>query len=182
MLRKKIATLILVATITNLASAPLSTLAETLTTDNVQQEENIQQENKTKVSRFDVYYSKYKDAYDQVFKMDNKNIKSITSLGGNLRNTVSTDNIIDGKLDTYWETGKHTSDDFKNELIFTLNEETTLNRIAYRSAWNTVGFAEDFEILASETEDGNDFKLVAEATATKTADVVEIKFNPTKFK
>ena len=64
MLRKKIATLILVATITNLASAPLSTLAETLTTDNVQQEENIQQENKTKVSRFDVYYSKYKDAYD----------------------------------------------------------------------------------------------------------------------
>ncbi len=137
---------------------------------------------KATVSRFDTYYSEYKDAYDEAFKMDNSNIESVESIGGSLRGTVSTENMLDGKLDTYWETGKHTSASFNNELIFTLNEETVLNRIAYRSAWNTVGFAEDFEIWASSTTKGDTFKLVADATASKTADVAEIKFNPTKFK
>ena len=176
--KKKIAAIIVAALTINITVPNINAFAAV---NNVEYSEVVQS-NEAKISRFDIYYSEYKDAYDKAFKMDNSNIKSITSSGGILRDNVSTANITDGNLDTYWETGKHTSNDFKNELIFTLQEETTLNRIAYRSAWNTVGFAEDFEILASETEDGDDFKLVAEATATKTADVVEIKFNPTKFK
>ena len=176
--KRKIAAIIVAALTINTAVPNIKAFAAV---NNVKYSEVIQS-NEAKVSRFETYYSKYKDAYDKVFKMDNSNIKNITSSGGILRDNVSTANITDGNLDTYWETGKHTSNDFENELTFTLQEETTLNRIAYRSAWNTVGFAEDFEILSSETEVGDDFKLVAEAKATKTADVVEIKFNPTKFK
>jgi hypothetical protein len=176
--KRKIAAIIVAALTVNFTAPNINAFAAV---NNVEYSEVVQS-NEAKVSRFDIYYSEYKDAYDRVFKMDNSNIESITSTGGDLRANVSTNNIIDGSLDTYWETGKHTSNSFKNELIFTLNEATVLERIVYRSAWNTVGFAENFEILASETEDGDDFKLVAEATATKTADVVEIKFNPTKFK
>ena len=169
---------------TNLASTPLSVFAETLTKDVVQASDELSEEITTeaKVSKFDTYYSKYKEAYDKAFKMDNSNVKSITSKGGNLRANVGTQNIMDGSLDTYWETGKHTTDSFENELIFTLEEETVLNRIVYRSAWNTVGFAEIFEIWGSSTEEGNDFKLVSNGTTIKTADVIEIKFNPTSFK
>ena len=183
MLRKKLSSIIVVALITNLASTPLSVFAETTNVNKIiEDSQEIQETNKAEVSKFTPYYSQYKDAYDKEFKMDNSNIESITSTGGSLRENVGTGNIIDGSLDTYWETGRHTSNSFTNELIFTLREETVLNRIAYRSAWNTVGFAEDFEIWASDTEEGNDFNLVASATASKTADVIEIKFNPTNFK
>ena len=183
MLRKKLSSIIVVALITNLASTPLNVFAETTNINKIiEDSQETQETNKAEVSKFTPYYSQYKDAYDKEFKMDNSNIESITSTGGILRENVGTENIIDGSLDTYWETKKHTSDSFTNELIFTLNEETVLNRIAYRSAWNTVGFAEDFEIWASDTEEGNDFNLVASATASKTADVIEIKFNPTSFK
>ena len=183
MLRKKLSSIIVVALITNLASTPLNVFAETTNINKIiEDSQETQETNKAEVSKFTPYYSQYKDAYDKEFKMDNSNIESITSTGGILRENVGTENIIDGSLDTYWETKKHTSDSFANELIFTLKEETVLNRIAYRSAWNTVGFAEDFEIWASDTAEGNDFNLVASATASKTADVIEIKFNPTSFK
>ena len=114
-------------------------------------EEDKIEASEASVSKFDEYYSNEREAYDNEFKMDNSNIKSITSAGGNLRDSVGTSKIIDGDLNTYWETGKHTSSTFNNELIFTLEEATVLNRIAYRSAWNTVGFAEDFEVWASNT-------------------------------
>ena len=184
MLKRRLAAVILVAIMTNLASTPLSVFAETLTTNVVQASTELSEEITTeaKVSKFDIYYSKYNEVYDKAFKMDNANVKSITSEGGSLRANVGTQNIMDGSLDSYWETGKHTSDVFDNELIFTLEEETVLNRIAYRSAWNTVGFAEVFEIWGSSTEEGNDFKLISNGATIKTADVIEIKFNPTSFK
>ena len=134
------------------------------------------------VSKFDTYYSDYRQAYDEVFKMSNTNIDNVYANGGYLNYYSTISNMTDGNLDTYWETGKGTTDSFKNELIFTLKENTVLNRIAYRSAWNTVGFAENFEIWASNTTKGDTFQLVTSATASKTADLVEIKFNPTSFK
>ena len=186
MLKRKLSLLILGVVITNLLSTPLSVFAETVRTNNIVQEsqENLESNSiEAKVSRFDEYYSNNRQAYDDAFKMNNSNIENITSTGGKrATGSVGTENIIDGSLDTYWETGKHTSDSFKNELIFTLKESTVLNRIAYRSAWNTVGFAENFEIWASNTTEGEDFQLVSSGKATKTADVVEIKFSPTSFK
>ena len=183
MLRKKLSSIIVVALITNLASTPLNAFAETTNTNKIIEESEEKVEvNKTEISKFTPYYSQYREEYDKVFKIDNSNIEIITSTGGILRENVGTENIIDGNLDTYWETGRHTSDSFKNELIFTLKEATVLNRIAYRSATNKVGFAEDFEIWASDTEEGDNFNLVSSATTSKTADVIEIKFNPTNFK
>ncbi|HAT4250317.1 TPA: discoidin domain-containing protein, partial [Clostridium perfringens] len=181
--KKKISAILVASLTINTIVPNLSVLAKNTNINKIIQDSQKTQEiNKVEVSKFETYYSKYKEAYDKEFKMDNSNIESITSTGGNLRANVGTANIIDGNLDTYWETGKHTSDSFKNELIFTLKEETVLNRIAYRSAWNTVGFAEDFEIWASDTAEGDDFNLIASATTSKTADVIEIKFNPTNFK
>ena len=149
--------------------------------ENNTKDPNVGPLSEAQISRFDIYYSDYRDAYDKSFRMDNENITNIESTGGILRNNpaVSTEKMLDGKLDTYWETGTHTSDSFKNELIFTLEEETVLNRIAYRSAGNKVGFAEEFEIWASTTDEGETFELVVDAKADKTADVIEIKFNPT---
>lgn len=184
MIRRKLLAFIIVAVMTNLAATPISVFAE-MRNNSVVLASNEKQEiiaTEAKISKFNPYYSQYKEAYDIAFKMDNSNIKNITSTGGNRASSVGTENIIDGKLDSYWETRKHTSDSFKNELIFTFEKETVLNRIAYRSAWNTVGFAENFEVWASNTEEGDDFKLVSNGTASKTADVIEIKFNPTNFK
>ena len=80
MLRKKIATLILVATITNLASAPLSTLAETLTTDNVSQEE-VNESKEAKVTKVNLSNSQYTDKYNEMFKVSNDQI-TISNNGG----------------------------------------------------------------------------------------------------
>lgn len=135
-----------------------------------------------KVSKFDTYYTDYIEAYDEKYRMSNSNIENITTNGGNLRDSVGTQNILDNNIETYWEMGKQTTNEFKNEVVFTLKDIATLNRIAYRSAGNTGGFAEDFEIWASTTTKGDTFQLVTSAQTSKTSDVVEIKFNPTNFK
>ena len=111
--KKKIAAIIVAALTINITVPNINAFAAV---NNVEYSEVVQS-NKATVSKFDIYYSEYKDAYDKEFKLDNSNIKSITSSGGNLRDNVSTANITDGNLDTYWETGKHTSNDFKNELF-----------------------------------------------------------------
>ena len=186
MLRDKIAAMILAGIMVNSVVAPSVVLAKDVNQDTVAQEEvdskEATKENRATISKFAPYYSEYREAYDKAFRMDNSNIKTVKSVGGRLREGVDVDKITDGDLNTYWETGKHTSDSFKNELIFTLNDPTVLNRVVYRSAGNKVGFAEDFEIWGSETEDGEDFKLVTEGQTAKTSDFVEIKFKPTNFK
>lgn len=70
MLRRKLSTLILVATITNFASTPLNVFAETLTSNNVIQEsQEIESEetSEAKISKFDIYYSDKRQAYSYRF-------------------------------------------------------------------------------------------------------------------
>ena len=68
-------------------------------------------------------------------------------------------------------------------LIFELEEAEVLDRIGFLArSVNQKGFPEEFEIYASETSDGETFKLVASGTAVKTSDFVEFKFEPTSFK
>ncbi|UEL47268.1 NPCBM/NEW2 domain-containing protein [Terrisporobacter hibernicus] len=136
---------------------------------------------KAQVSKFDVFYTDYKEAYDNTFKMDNSNISSISTNGGNYGSYVK-DRMIDGDLKTFWETGKQNSDSFDNEIVFTLKEAKVLDRMSYRSAENTIGFADEFEIYASQTTKGDTFKLVSNGTARRTSDMLEFKFEPTKFK
>ncbi|WP_195987623.1 discoidin domain-containing protein [Clostridium sp. D53t1_180928_C8] len=136
---------------------------------------------KADISRFDIFYGNSLDNYNSKFKMDNANISNIYTNGGNF-GRYAADRMLDGDINTFWETGKHNSDSFKNEIIFTLKEATILDRMVYRSAGNIVGFAEDFEIWASTTTKGDTFQLVTTGQVNRTSDMMEFKFNPTKFK
>ena len=85
MLKRKLSTLILAATITNLVATPANVFAETLTQNNVIQADEVVEENQSKeatVSKFSLYGSKLLESYNEVFKMDNSNIDSITNNGG----------------------------------------------------------------------------------------------------
>ena len=82
MLKRKLSTLILAATITNLVATPANVFAETLTQNNVIQADEVVEENQSKeatVSKFSLYGSKLLESYNEVFKMDNSNIDSILS-------------------------------------------------------------------------------------------------------
>ena len=84
--------------------------------------------------------------------------------------------------DTHWETRTNNTEDFTNEVIFTLDKPEVLNRIAFLARDNRKGFPEKFEIYASETTKGDTFQLVATGSAQSTNDFLEFKFQPTKFK
>ncbi|RDY27320.1 DUF5011 domain-containing protein [Romboutsia weinsteinii] len=134
-----------------------------------------------RIRKFDVFYTKNKENYENMFKMSNENIQNISTNGGN-RGSYVKERMIDNNLDTFWETGRANSNEFKNEVVFKFKESIVLDRVIYRSHANTVGFADDFEIYASKTSEGDTFQLVTTGTPNRTSDLLEFKFNPTEFK
>ena len=134
MLKRKLSTLILAATITNLVATPANVFAETLANSgNVIQANNEKEEtNNTKatVTKFSLYGNKLLESYNKAFKMDNTNIESISN-NGDVYQSSTLDKAIDGNFQTHWETGKENTSKFTNEVIFNLKESTTLNRIVY---------------------------------------------------
>ena len=119
--------------------------------------------------------------YLEEFRMPYENIKRVTNNGGAyMGQNIS--NIVDGKLNTYWETNTHNTDSWKNEITVEFEEPVTLDRIAYGARQtDRRGFIESFEIYGSTTTKGNTFELVSTAKANTTAGLVEAKFEPTKF-
>ena len=186
MLKRKLSTLILAATITNLLSTPVNVFAETLKQNDTIQVDGAVEETESKeatVTKFSLYGSDLLERYNEVFKMDNSNIESITNNGGKYGSSTI-DKAIDENFKTHWETGSPNSSSFTNEVIINLKEATTLNRIVYaaRPDAGGKGFAEEFEIYASN-DDSDDFQLVATGEyKDSTRDVVEIKFDATEFK
>ena len=186
MLKRKLSTLILAATITNLLSTPVNVFAETLKQNDTIQVDGAVEETESKeatVTKFSLYGSDLLERYNEVFKMDNSNIESITNNGGKYGSSTI-DRAIDENFKTHWETGSPNSSSFTNEVIINLKEATTLNRIVYaaRPDAGGKGFAEEFEIYASN-DDSDDFQLVATGEyKDSTRDVVEIKFDATEFK
>lgn len=134
---------------------------------------------KSKTRQFK-YYSN--EDYSKLFKMDNSNIKSIKNNAGNYGGQVI-NNAIDGNLDTYWETNKSNTNDFKNEVEVEFKEPVELDRVVYgaRKSDNK-GFANEFEIYGSTTSKGDTYQLIATGDYNKVSGLVEAKFNPTKFK
>lgn len=120
-----------------------------------------------KVSKFEPYYSKSKDEYNELFKMNNSNIEKVYANGDYWNNYSAIENMTDGNIDTYWETANLNSYAFENEVIFTLKESTVLNRITYKAYFNTVGFAKNFEIWWATTNE-DIFQLVDTELTTKT--------------
>ncbi|MEK4197528.1 NPCBM/NEW2 domain-containing protein [Paenibacillus sp. FSL L8-0323] len=133
---------------------------------------------------FELYGKDVLNAYNEVFRMNPANIKSITNNGGNYSGSPIA-KAMDGDMSTHWETGKPNSSTFTNEVVFVFNESTELNRMVYaarQSGAKGKGFAQEFDIYGSTTDAG-DFTLVSSGEYTgSTGDVVEIQFAPTAFK
>lgn len=137
---------------------------------------------KAKVSKLTAYGTSNAKEYDEKYMMPNSNISNIEANGGTYP-TTKLEYMLDGKANTHWETNKNNSNEFTNELIFTLDKAEVLNRVGFLAREiNQKGFPEQFEIYASETSKGDTFQLVSSGEATKTSDFLEFKFEPTKFK
>ena len=189
--RRKLSALIMLATTFNFSAQTIDVFASEIKEDiklsrSISNEENGNiQLNQSKVSKFDLLNSSYLEEYNKAFKLDNSKIISIANNGGQ----YSSSNIskaIDGNFSTHWETGKVNSETFENEVILTLDEVTKLNRIVYGARQDGAkgkGFAEEFEIYSSLTDNGDDFTLVSQGKYTdSTRDIVEIEFEETEFK
>ncbi|MEK4493822.1 NPCBM/NEW2 domain-containing protein [Paenibacillus sp. FSL L8-0493] len=133
---------------------------------------------------FELYGKDVLNAYNEVFRMNPANIKTITNNGGNYSGSPIA-KAMDGDMSTHWETGKPNSSTFTNEVVFVFNESAELNRMVYaarQSGAKGKGFAQEFDIYGSTTDAG-DFTLVSSGEYTgSTGDVVEIQFVPTAFK
>ena len=186
MLKRKLSTLILAATITNLVATPANVFAETvIQNDIIKANETVEEDESKKatVTKFSLYGSDLLESYNEVFKMDNSNIESISNNGGKYASSTI-DKAVDGNFKTHWETGNPNSSSFTNEVIINLKETTTLNRIVYaaRPDAGGKGFAEEFEIYASN-DDSDEFQLVTTGGYKgSTRDVIEIRFDATEFK
>lgn len=171
----------------NLVGGPINVLASNHSNENITV--TTAKANTTKsiasVKKFSLYGQNLLSAYNDVFKMANSNIKSITNNGGKY-NRSTIDQAIDGNMNTHWETGKPNSVTFTNEVVIHFNDATTLNRIVYAARQESTkgkGFAEQFEIYSSTSDTGNDFTLVSSGEYTgSTGDIVEIQFTPAEFK
>ena len=186
MLKRKLSTLILAATIINLVATPANVFAETSIQSSAVETDESVKDNESKranVSKFSLYGSELLEKYNEVFKMDNSNIESVTNNGGTYaRSTI--DKAIDENFKTHWETGNPNNSSFTNEVIINLKEKTTLNRIIYaaRPDAGGKGFAEEFEIYGSKDNSDN-FELVTTGEYKNSrTDVIEIKFDSTEFK
>ena len=75
------------------------------------------------------------------------------------------------------QTRTNNTENFTNEVIFTLDKPEVLNRIAFLARDNRKGFPEEFEIYASETTKGDTFELVATEAHQSTNDFLEIQIS-----
>ncbi|WP_313891334.1 NPCBM/NEW2 domain-containing protein [Psychrobacillus sp.] len=147
-------------------------------------ENEVSESSKATVSKFDSLEADILNSYNQVFKVERSKIESITNNGGKYVSSVI-ENAIDGNMNTHWETGRENNSEFKNEIVFQFNEPELLNRIVYAARQSSAkgkGFAQEFEIHSSTTDEG-EFQLVSSGEYKgSTGDTVEIQFAPTEFK
>lgn len=108
--KKKIAIILMAALITNLSSTSVKALADEISVNQTSTVENtsVNGVKEAIVSKFNLHNSNNFDSYNESFKMDNKNIASITNNGGNYQGSTI-DKAIDGNFQTHWETGKENS-------------------------------------------------------------------------
>ena len=183
--KRKIAAIMLVAVTANLTAPAIPVFANEIP-GNVRSLVTMNDASisatKATIGIFTLLNSSNISAYNEVFKMDNSNIESITNNGGKYFSSTL-DKSIDGDFNTHWETGNPNKSDFTNEVVVKFKEVETLNRVIYAARQSTTkgkGFAREVEIYASLTDDGDDFSLVSSGEYTgSSGDVVEIKFDST---
>ncbi|WP_052343642.1 NPCBM/NEW2 domain-containing protein [Bacillus massiliigorillae] len=185
---KVVAVATIAAMLVNGASVPINVLAhevadaKIVTTVN---EGGVKQSISALVSKFDLYSSDLYNTYNDVYKMNNSNIESISNNGGNYPGSPI-EKAIDGDMNTHWETGRANNATFTNEMVFKFREAITLDRIVYAARQSSAkgkGFAQEFDIYASTTDEGEDYTFVSTGEYKgSTGDIVEIQFKTTEFK
>ncbi|MFQ7058350.1 MAG: discoidin domain-containing protein [Turicibacter sanguinis] len=110
------------------------------------------------VSKFTSLADERLEAYDELYKIPSEKITSITTNGGQYASNDIT-KAIDGNFNTNWHSGKQNTSTHTNEVIVTLDELTTVNRIMYTNN-RSRGFAQEFEIYISKTSQGETFEKV----------------------
>ncbi|MEC2077639.1 NPCBM/NEW2 domain-containing protein [Metabacillus fastidiosus] len=139
----------------------------------------VQQNSEILVSNFQIQAA-HLEAYNQTFKVPQTSILAIKNNGGTYGNSIIT-NAIDGNLTTHWETGRPNSTTFKNQFEVTFKELQTINRMTYATRQDSAkgkGYPKAFEIYASQSDSGDDYKLVGIGShSTVSGNVMEYKFN-----
>ncbi|MED4464087.1 NPCBM/NEW2 domain-containing protein [Metabacillus fastidiosus] len=139
----------------------------------------VQQNSEILVSNFQIQAA-HLEAYNQAFKVPQTSILSIKNNGGTYGNSVIT-NAIDGNLTTHWETSRPNSTTFKNQFEVTFKEPQAINRMTYATRQDGAkgkGYPKAFEIYASQSDSGDDYKLVGIGShSTVSGNVMEYKFN-----
>lgn len=130
------------------------------------------------VSKFVPLTDERLSAYDALYKVSLDQVTSITTNGGHYAsNTIQ--KAMDGDINTNWHSNSKNSAKHTNEVIITLDELTTINRVMYTNT-RSRGFAQEFEIYISPTSQGDTFeKVTAGSTSIDTNNTFEILFNPT---
>ena len=183
--KKKIAVMTMAIIISNFSATTLEVLADEVKNNSTAIEQNVIEEpNIATIKKFDLLNNKKLEEYDKSFKLDNSKIIEVTNNGKHYWQ-YELSKATDGDLKTHWESGTYNSDDFTNEVVFKLDEVTNLDRIVYgarQDGHKGLGFAKEFEIYTSLTNEGDDFKLVSTGSSDLSKEFVEIKFKPTDFK
>ncbi|MGL6106321.1 NPCBM/NEW2 domain-containing protein [Romboutsia sp.] len=134
---------------------------------------------KATVKEFDLVNN---EEYNKLFKMNSSNIKSIKNNAGHY-SAQNIEKAVDGDLNTYWETNKANTSEWKNEVEIEFKETTELNRIVYGARpTDGKGFAQEFKIYGSKTTTGDTYELVATGAYNQTKNLIEANFEPTEFK
>ena len=130
------------------------------------------------ISTFTSFDDERLEAYDALYKVPSEKITSITTNGGQYANNTIL-NAMDNDINTRWHSGSQNSSSHTNEVIITLEELTTINRLMYSNN-HSRGYAQSFEIYISKTSQGDTFeKVTAGEMAIDTKNTMEILFNPT---
>ena len=174
-----------VALFLNILSSPVNVLAQQLQNESTTTvESEVSEPSKATVTKFVSLEADTQNSYDLVFKMNHSNIKSITNNGGKYFSSVI-DKAIDGDMNTHWESGRPNNQEFTNEVVIQFNEPEKLNRIMYAARQDSAkgkGFAQEFEIYSSTSDEGEFTAVSSGEYKGSTGDAVEIQFEPTEFK
>ena len=195
------ATITLVAMVTNFSASTTSVLAHELTNKDeitskiIQSTDSNLQSNqetsskskiisnslKAEIKKFEKTNGKFEDAYNEAFKVKTSEMENVMSNDGSTKEALM--KAFDDDTRSYWSSRKLNSDTFTNEIVVTLKESTTIDTMIYGGTpgWQK-GYAEKFEIYASNTDSGDDFKLIATGEQAACHDIKEITFTPTKLK
>ncbi|RDY27314.1 DUF5011 domain-containing protein [Romboutsia weinsteinii] len=132
------------------------------------------------VTKFLNHGNELLSAYDEQFKVPRNKITNITTNGGHWSSEVIA-HAIDENPNSIWHSNSTNSNSHKNEVVLTLDELTTLDRVMYRTN-RSRGFAKGFDIYASKTSEGDTFEKISSGKASLTTDNLEIQFAPTEVR